>query len=60
MPCNAGPVSYDPDFVGGDLVVVTPDGKVDRGHFSPTGSRKGYISHFATCPYADRYRKGAK
>lgn len=71
IPCNAKPIQYSsipsmPDNVeqlcgGGQvLTLVTPDGDVEHGFFNPESMKIGYISHFATCPRANRFRKGQK
>ena len=40
------------------VVVVTPDGRVLRGsEESKETSVQGYISHFASCPYSEEFRK---
>ena len=59
MPCDAKPVMYWRDVCGPERI-VTKDGHVVTGRLmgdalSPTGT--GYISHFATCPAADRFRR---
>ena len=62
MPCDAGMVSFkyaDP----GDKeaqIYVTPEGKIARGYIDPAGGGVGYISHFATCPNANKHRRGGK
>ena len=53
MPCNPEPVWFTPG--GGPKTFVTPRGKVERGRRRKDGI-VGYISHFATCPMADRLR----
>lgn len=55
MPCNAQPITFQKG--GGPETFVTPEGKVERGKRDPDGDLTGYISHFATCPYADRHRR---
>lgn len=57
MPCNPEAVRFTPG--GGPETFVTGDGKVERGRRAKDGSTVGYISHFATCPQADRFRKRA-
>lgn len=62
MPCDAESVTYWADDKGDDMV-VTPNGEVVRARLSGEASEAtgiGYISHFATCPNADRHRKGGK
>ena len=54
MPCNPVAVYFTP--AGGPETFVTPDGRVERG-FQSQGGQLGYISHFATCPNADRFRR---
>lgn len=65
MPCNADPVEYQDNRKGKD-VIVTEDGKVVRGTvidkarpsaLVPIVDGTGYISHFATCPFADQHRR---
>ena len=62
IPCNAEPISYV-EKAGGDLKIVTPNGEVISGSI-PDNPQKatgiGYISHFATCPEADKFRKPRK
>ena len=58
MPCNKDLIQYKQDDEGEDFV-VTDDGEVIRCTFEfeciPTGvARK---PHWATCPYADEYRR---
>jgi len=56
MPCNATKYPYRLDLHG-DLTLVTPQGKVARGTYDPEGENIGYMSHFATCPAANRFRR---
>ncbi len=65
MPCDAAAVDYQENYKG-SATIVTDDGRVLRvmvfKNPSPSGLQpiingKGYISHFATCPYANRYRR---
>ena len=66
MPCDVPAVDYQENYKGTDTV-VTDDGRVLRvmvfKNPSPSGLQpiidgKGYISHFATCPYANKYDDG--
>ena len=44
----------------GNQVIVTEQGDVVRGEFCTPeegANTSGYTSHFATCPYADNFRK---
>ena len=56
MPCDAKPIPYREDIEGGQ-VIVTSDGRVVRAKVDLTSDTFGYISHFATCPNADKWRK---
>lgn len=56
MPCDARQIRFD-EMVGGPDLVVTLDGEVIRGKISETGAERGYVSHFATCPDADKHRR---
>ena len=55
MPCDPGAIRFTPG--GGPETFVTVDGKVVRGKRGNAGETYGHISHFATCPQADRFRK---
>lgn len=58
MPCDATPIRYRPNSISGELLLVTPDGKIARGDADPvSGERVGYQSHFATCPCAELHRR---
>lgn len=62
IPCNPEPLKYWLDPEGRERIVTT-DGKVVRAELEgmpgfETGT--GYISHFATCPMADSFRKSHK
>jgi len=54
MPC-------DPEFIhfskGGNEVFVTPDGYVIHGTRKADGDLVGYVSHFATCRQAQRFKE---
>jgi len=62
MPCNAAPVTYQANRRGKDLI-VTPNGEVLKGTVVSKDDSflivdgYGYISHYATCPNADYFRK---
>lgn len=62
MPVNPIALRFVP--AGGPNTYVTEDGEVKRGRepeISDQGNTWiGYISHFATCPESDRFRKEAK
>ena len=62
MPCNAELLRY---FAGEDedghfCSFITPSGTVEHGVPDRYGDRIGYMSHFATCPNADRHRRRGK
>lgn len=61
FPVNEGLVPYKQDKDGEDLV-VTDKGEVIRCTFefecTPTGMAR--IPHWATCPYANDFRRGNK
>ena len=58
MPVNANAVRFV--RAGGPNTYVMIDGSIQRGRepeYGETDTMIGYISHFATCPAADRFRK---
>lgn len=65
MPCDAEAVEYQENRKGKSQI-VTEDGKVVRGDLVKNApdtllpkvvDGTGYISHFATCPYANEHRR---
>jgi len=59
MPCNAEPVIYR-ERAGAPGKIVTPNGQVlscdlDIPINQATGL--GYVSHFSTCPQAEKFRR---
>lgn len=56
MPCDAEPVPYRESFSGG-MKLVTKAGDVVPGHYDGTSKDFAFISHFATCPNANRHRR---
>lgn len=58
MPVDPEPVAYKEGVGGG--IVITPEGERIRGG-EPFGYEAadgyGYIPHWATCPYADEFRR---
>ena len=62
IPVNPEEVAYE-QKAGGSLKIVTPNGEVFSAE-QPADPQKatgiGYISHFATCPNADSFRKKRK
>ena len=59
MPVDTNSVMFVPDLNGKNLY-VRPDGDVLRGCEAREEDKDkhiGYISHFATCPKADDFRK---
>lgn len=61
MPCNYETINIVPDKQG-DTLAVTEQGEVIKGFQVGDTHEGGYeiahISHFATCPAADKFRKG--
>ncbi len=59
MPVNPDAVYF---VQGGEFNVVTLDGEVFRGRAPGPGEDAmiGYVSHFATCPEANGFRKRQK
>ena len=59
MPVDAGAVQFHQDPAGKEIF-VTNGGAVVRGTTAKkgdSGTSEGYNSHFATCPFADQYRR---
>ena len=57
MPVNSEkvPYSYDPK---GTMTLMTEDGRViTKAVLDMKSDAYGYVSHFATCPAADRFRR---
>jgi hypothetical protein len=62
MPCNPRGIHYRKQVHGDKgcmLTLVTSDGNVVVGQVCDEDESElfGYVSHFATCPNADRHRK---
>ena len=63
MPCDAEPEQFHPDPRGPRLYILN-DGHTMRGTPLQDGEEPGEdtavgnISHFATCPGADKFRRG--
>lgn len=60
MPCDAEQIVYW-QKAGGREKVVTPNGEVISCELTGNPDRAtgaGYRSHFATCPAADKFRRG--
>jgi hypothetical protein len=59
MPVDPSPVMYEDRY--GTETIVTEDGRVTKGsdpHVAVIGSKvRGWRSHFATCPYANGFRR---
>lgn len=58
MPCNAEKVRFNYRLGAKDRV-VTMNGEVLSAEIREDGEEQGYISHFATCPNADKHRRRA-
>lgn len=59
MPCDAELVTYW-QKAGGKAKIVTPNGEVYSAELQGDLNKAtgiGYISHFATCPYANSFRR---
>ena len=62
VPVDAECLNFLPNEKG-PLLFVMVDGSTKRGYKvnkEQDGSEFGYISHFATCPEADKFRKSRK
>lgn len=62
VPVDEKSVNFLPDPEGKELFVLV-DGSTQRGarvEEESNSSQIGFISHFATCPEADRFRKARK
>ncbi len=66
MPCDAVAVKYQNNEYGKDKIVLE-NGEVIKasvvtlgGLLTPIVDGEGYISHFATCPYAKYHRGGGR
>lgn len=60
IPVNPGVLYYEDPR--GDNVIITADGRVSHGCLAAVESKtavRGWVSHFATCPVADRFRRGS-
>lgn len=55
MPVNPEPILFM--AAGGPETFVDEKGRIIRGRRDPDGYMVGYISHFATCPAADSFRR---
>ena len=56
IPVNPEPVTFA-EGEGGKEKFVLLTGEVVNGRTDPGGAYEGYVSHFATCPEADTFRK---
>ena len=62
IPVDLEEVAYE-QKAGGSLKIVTPNGEVlsaERPADPQKATGIGYISHFATCPASDSFRKPRK
>lgn len=55
-PVNAEPVRFT-FRLGGKDKIVTGNGEILTGEIRDDGEEVGYVSHFSTCPDADKWRK---
>ncbi len=58
-PVNAEPVRFNYQL-GAKGRVVTGNGEVLPADIREDGEERGWISHFSTCPDADKFRKGKR
>lgn len=59
MPCNTGKIPYR-ESEHGNMKLVTDDGRVISAMLCAEPDEAdgiGYVSHYATCPGADRFRR---
>lgn len=58
MPCDPEVIFYTKDQKG-DMTLVSKTGEVVRARRTTAESHDGigYVSHYATCPKADQFRK---
>ena len=59
MPCNTGGLPYR-EKKDGNVKLVTSDGRVVTAELLPSEEGAdgiGHISHYATCPGADKFRR---
>lgn len=61
IPCDEGLISYKQDDAGPD-VLISDDGDYIKCRLQFDGWATGMARrpHWATCPHADRFRKGGK
>ena len=55
IPCNPGLVDYANAKPG--ALLCSKDGDVVKVDASKHQNKTGYVSHFATCPKADEFRR---
>lgn len=59
MPCNSEPIPYK-ENPSGKHQFVTGQGEVVTADIYPGSDKYGYVSHYATCPEADSFRRARK
>lgn len=59
MPCDPQKIPYTTEPPGGEKgkTLVLPDGRIATGSLDLESDKYGYISHFATCPAAEQFRR---
>lgn len=57
IPCDPERIPYRTDLHNGDLKLIDPVGRLCVGFLDVDSDRYGYVSHFATCPVAGKFRK---
>jgi hypothetical protein len=63
IPCNETPVYYIEKPKSGKKRIVTQNGEVLSCEYTEDPSKAtgvGYVPHWATCPYADRFKTGGR
>lgn len=63
IPCDATPRYYIEKPRVGSKKIVTPNGQVLSCEYTEDPSKAtgvGYVPHWATCPYADRFKTGGR
>lgn len=63
IPCNETPVYYIEKPKSGKKRIVTQNGEVLSCEYTGDPAKAtgvGYVPHWATCPYADRFKTGGR
>ena len=57
MPCDNQRIPYKINLHDGKYTLVLPDGRVTRADLDLDSDDYGYVSHYETCPAADKFRR---